>query len=122
MSPRIGMYPGGPHGAASGKEIHGPPHLLRVEEIGERIDRHYNQHRRRKRRNHLVLALALGVSLAGGVGLILGHLAHTTPEELAKEVEAEQNPDAGISKEVNRTLLELWKMEEVEAARARRGR
>jgi dihydrodipicolinate synthase/N-acetylneuraminate lyase len=68
------------------------------------------------------MALVMGISLAGGVGLILGHSAHTTPEELAKEVEAQQNPDAGISREVNRTLLELWKMEEVEAARARSGR
>ncbi|MFV1988639.1 MAG: hypothetical protein ACC682_15300 [Gemmatimonadota bacterium] len=122
MSTRIGMYPGGPRGAAPGTEIHGSPHLMRVEEIEELIGRRSSCHRQRNRRKHLIVALVLGTVLAGSFGLVVGRSAHTTPEELANEVVAKQNPEAGLSKQVNRTLLELWRMEEVEYARSRRGR
>ncbi len=98
------------------------PRLRRVEEIEKRIARCSSQHRRRKRRNRLVLALLLGVSAAGGLGLILGHSTHTTAEELMEALEVKPNPGSDISEEINRALLELWRMEEVEFARTRRSR
>ena len=122
MSHGIGIYPGGPHGAASGKEMQRPPRLMRVEEIEDGIARRSSRNGRRNRRNRLVLALLLGISAAGGLGLILGHSTHTTAEELMEALEVKRNPESGISQEMNRALLELWKMEDVEFARTRRGR
>ncbi len=122
MSQGIGIYAGGPHGEASGKEMQRLPRLRRVEEIEKRIARRSSQHRRRKRRNRLFLALLLGVSVAGGLGLILGHSTHTTAEELMEALEVKRNSGPAISEEINRALLELWRMEEVEFTRTRRRR
>ncbi len=122
MSQAIGIYPGGPHGAASVKEMQRPPRLMRVEEIEKRIARRSNRHGRRKRRNRLVLALLLVASAAGGLGLILGHSTHTTAEELTDALRVKRNPGPGSSEEINRVLRELWRMEEVEFARTRRSR
>ena len=122
MSHGIGTYLGGPQGAASVKEMRRPPRLMGVEEIEERIASRASQHGRRNRRKRLVLAFLLGISAAGGLGLILGHSTHTTPEEVAEALEVKRNPDSGISEEINRALLELWRMEEVEFARTRRSR
>ena len=122
MSQGIGIYPGGPHGTASVKKMQRPPRLMRVEEIEKRIARRSIRHGRRKRRNRLVLALLLGVSAAGGLGLILGRSAHTSAEELTEALEVKQKPGSDISEEINRALLELWRMEEVEFTRTRHSR
>jgi len=57
------------------------------------------------------------MALAGGGGFLLGLSSHRTAEEMATELTVSQNLNQAISKEVNRTLLELWKMEDVEALR-----
>jgi hypothetical protein len=51
-----------------------------------------------------------------------GVRSRRTQEELRADAEAgaRKELDVSISKEVNRTLLELWKMENVEALRNRR--
>ncbi len=122
MSQAIGIYPGGPHRAASVKEMQRPPRLMRVEEIEKRIARRSIRHGRRKRRNRLVLALLLGASAAAGLGLILGYSTHTTAKELTDALRVKRNPGSGISEEINRGLRELWRMEEVEFVRTRRSR
>lgn len=53
---------------------------------------------------------------------MLGYSTHTTAEELAEAQEVKRNPESGISEEINRALLELWRMDEVEFARTRRSR
>lgn len=67
----------------------------------------------------MAAGLALLLVVAFGVGTALGRSSHETQATLtAKETESRQR-DVDISSEVNRTLLQLWKMEDVEAARSR---
>lgn len=69
----------------------------------------------------MVLGVLLSVVVAGGVGLAMGLSSRRSAEEiLAQQRAAERPSDLQISREVNRTLLELWRMEEVEAQRNRR--
>lgn len=64
------------------------------------------------------MTLVLGSLLAGGVGVALGTRSRTTAEEALAEQQADRRPDRmDITREVNRTLLELWKMEDLEAIR-----
>lgn len=58
---------------------------------------------------------------AGSVGLYLGIQSHTSPRDISERAEDRRIRDLDISQEVNRTLLELWRMEELEAQRARGG-
>ena len=122
MSRGIGIYPGGPHSASSGREGQQPPRLMRVEEIEERLAHHSEQFRQRSRRKRLVLGLLFCVVAAGGLGLIVGHSTHTTPEELTEVLEANVKSESEFSELVDRTLMELWKMEELQIARTRGGR
>ncbi len=52
----------------------------------------------------------------GGGGLYLGFRAHCRSERLTAEHEAERRSSAtfGLTRETNRMLLELWRMEDVE--------
>jgi len=60
------------------------------------------------------------MTLGFAAGAALGLATHTTPEALTDAMDTERARDAEISREVNRLLLELWKMEDVEAARGSR--
>ncbi|MCH7534058.1 MAG: hypothetical protein IIB36_20175 [Gemmatimonadetes bacterium] len=64
----------------------------------------------------------MGVLISGGIGGAVGYSTHKTQEEVLKALEEERTPASTLSKETNRALLELWRMEDVEAARGRRGR
>lgn len=57
------------------------------------------------------------VVAAFAAGLALGLASHTTADAITAEQQAARIRDLGISSEVNRVLLELWKMEDVEHAR-----
>lgn len=63
------------------------------------------------------MGFAVATVLAAAIGAGIGFKAHATPEQLTMEQEINRQRDFNISKEVNRTLLELWKMEDVEALR-----
>jgi hypothetical protein len=65
------------------------------------------------------VGLFLIVAAAFALGVGLGRASHTTAEELTADRNVARARDQDISREVNRTLLELWKMEDVEAARNR---
>ena len=63
---------------------------------------------------------------AGSVGLYFGQRSHTTLEELRAEQEATAAPESGsleemgmsaVTGEVNRMLMELYKMEDIEYMR-----
>lgn len=122
MTPGIGIYPGGPHGTAFASQSQRPAYLPRVEEMEERKDRHFVRRVRRARRNRLAIGLALAVSVAGAFGFAIGKSSHTTAEGLMEAMEVEQDQASWLSDEINRTLLELWKMEDVEFSRSRRRR
>jgi hypothetical protein len=61
------------------------------------------------------LLAALGAAFLLGAGL--GRASHATPHEITEAREAARARDVDISSEVNRALLELWKMEDIEASR-----
>jgi hypothetical protein len=63
----------------------------------------------------ILIGLALGFAAGAGIGL----LTRTTSVELRQGLDSERARDAEISREVNRVLLELWRMEDVEAVRSR---
>jgi hypothetical protein len=121
MSSGIGVYPGGPHGPGPRDDAGRRPRLMRVEEIDALADRRAIQRGRRRRRNRVVIASVVALLIALVAGIALGRQAHRTVEEIV-ESQVESSVERAISAEVNRTLLELWKMEDVQYARNRPGR
>lgn len=112
-------FPGGPHHP-------GPSHRSghralppTVQELEERLGRRglARAHDRRLRRVRVCFSCA--AVLAAALGYTLGLASRTTPAELSEAVQAQHQLDADISREVNRTLLQLWKMEDFESARSR---
>ena len=118
MDGRIeGSFPGGPRRQDPGEPPRRSPPLRRVQEIEEGVSRRRLNSTRRKRSARTKAGWLLVLALAFGIGAALGRAGHATQEELTAAHEAARIRDQGISREVNRTLLELWKMEDVEAAR-----
>jgi fibrillarin-like rRNA methylase len=82
-----------------------------------RVSRRKLERSRARRARRVVLGFFVATVLAGSLGAYVGFASHTTPEELSDAQQAARKRDIDISSEVNRTLLELWKMEDVEALR-----
>ena len=72
---------------------------------------------RTRRTRRIALGFTLATIVAAGVGFSLGLRSAKTAEEAMQAQEAARRPDIDISSEVNRTLLELWKMEDFESIR-----
>ncbi len=72
---------------------------------------------RTRRTRRVALGFVGATIVAGTLGAYVGFSSHTTREELTEAQQAARQRDIDISSEVNRTLLELWKMEDVEALR-----
>jgi len=118
MDQRIsGSFPGGPRRSAPVPDRNGPPRLARVEDIESRLARARLKHGRRRRRRRVVAGFGVVLVFAGGIGVFAGMRGNSTRDELTAEQEAEQARNTDISSEVNRALLELWRMEDVEAFR-----
>lgn len=74
----------------------------------------------RARRSRRVALGFIGATIvAASAGAYVGMSSHTTREALTEAQRAARQRDIDISSEINRTLLELWKMEDVEALRNR---
>ncbi len=93
------------------------PRLDSVQELEERIaeTRLARAHTRRARRFRLCFACA--TILAGILGYSLGFASRRTSAESPHTNQAMHRRQFDLSKEVNRTLLELWKMEDFESVR-----
>ena len=113
-----GSYPGGPRRGAEvvGQErAEGAARVGRVEELEDRLGRASLRREQRRRARRVWSGLAIALALAGGVGLYLGYRTHQSSEELTDARNAvRQRSRLDASSEVNRVLLELWKMEDVE--------
>ena len=120
MAERItGSFPGGPRRSDEGDTLRRAPRLRTVEEIeAARSERTLTRSRIRRERTRL-LGLLFAMMLGFAAGVALGVATHTTPRELTDALDSSRVRDAEISREVNRVLLELWKMEAVEAVRGR---
>lgn len=118
MTERIeGSFPGGPTRRGPDEAPPPPLRIRRVSEIEARRSERVLGSARRKRRGRVAAGLVLAFGVAFALGLALGVASHTTPEELTAAREADRARDLKISGEVNRVLLELWKMEDLEHAR-----
>ncbi len=121
MSKISGMFPGGPKrpGDANkdGDQTETP--LRSGQDVEERIARGVGELKVRRRRRSTVIILAVAVVVAGVVGVYVGSQALVTPEELTEQARAER--EASELDDIAREVMdELWRMEEVEAARNRR--
>lgn len=118
MGDRIkGAFPGGPSRPGSGEEPARTPHLRRAEEIEAGIARRTLELSKRRRKGRVALGFMLAVLIAGLVGGYVGLESHRTQAELTEAQEVRRAEEVDLSAEVNRTLLQLWKMEDVEAVR-----
>lgn len=119
MSARIGgVFPGGPHRVGEGGSA--PPRIRGVADFTKAADGRRLERARARRRRRVVLGL-LAAMLAGGAGGVLAGLAFgPDPQGQARQNEEASSLDRAISREVNRTLLELWKMEDAERVGIRR--
>lgn len=68
------------------------------------------------------MGLVVAMAVAGIAGYVLGLQSHATATDIVAEQDAARAPRPSglaseLSSEVNRTLLELWRMEDVEAQR-----
>lgn len=112
-----GSYPGGPkrEGAPAGDAPERKPRLTSVEQIEERLGRASRARTRRKRTRRVWAGLVVLVAAAGGAGFLLGIRSHRSSEELTAVRNTPPPAQAfDPSFEMNRMLLELWKMEDDE--------
>lgn len=116
-----GSFPGGPTRRDTTPQRHGPVRMATVESLEEDRAARSLHRRRQARGRRVVWGFVLSLVAAGSLGMYLGIQSHRTPEEMSERAERRRSNDLDISKEVNRTLLELWRMEEIEAQRARGG-
>lgn len=119
-APIRSAFPGGPtNGPDAARRT--KPRLRGVAQLEEARARtaERRKHRARGRRTAVVLGAAALAAFSLGLGA--GFLHRATQETLTQGLRAAhtERTDMGISREVNRTLLELWKMEELEFARGR---
>lgn len=114
-----GNFPGGPTRRDTRSQRAGPVRTRSVERIEEARAARMVQHQQRARRKRIAWGFLAALILAGGAGLALGLESHSTAAGLSAAAEASRVKDLDISQEVNRTLLELWRMEDVEAQRGR---
>lgn len=70
----------------------------------------------RRRRRSKLIAIAVAVVVAGVAGVYLGLQAIVTPEELAEQARTEAEASE-LNDIVGDVMDELWRMEDVEAAR-----
>ena len=115
MEGRIrGSYPGGPRKGSPPPERSRAPRLSRVEEIEAGIARRSLRLSRRRKKRRLAVGLVAALLVSGGFGLLLGVRSHTTPAEIVARTRVSRKRDLDISREVNRTLLQLWQMEDLD--------
>jgi hypothetical protein len=110
-----GNYPGGPRrDRGDAEEGASPPRLERIEDIESRVGRKSRAHAERRRSRRVWSGFVVAVILAAGIGLYVGMVTHRTSEEITEERNDQRELQQDITRETNRVLLELWRMEDVE--------
>lgn len=118
-----GTFPGGPRKSVAAAERTAPARLGRVQQIEEQAARRYTRRGSRQRRKRLLYGFLSAVVVSGGVGMYMGLQSHTTLEEVrANEAAAAAGPAGSgeLSSVLNKAMMELWKVEDVECQRNRR--
>ncbi len=119
MSQIHGMYPGGPmhQGDSNQNGDRTEPHLRSGENVEAGISVAQGKLETRQRRRSRVIALAVAVAVAAATGVYVGLQA--APEELTEQARTEKKTSE-LDAIVRDVMGELWRMEEIEAARNRR--
>lgn len=117
--PIRGRYPGGPRRPRDGETSRPPTHVPTVAEIEAGIAQRTRAAERQARRRRVWFGFLVSLILAGCIGFGVGRAVREPTAEIALPQGARSGMDKQISKQVNRTLLELWKMEDVEYARGK---
>ena len=110
-------YPGGPRreGASDAQAGAGStPRLHTVGELEAGRGRRSRARERRRRVRRVWSGLVLAVTVSAGVGLFLGLRSHRTSEQITDERNDTRAQQQELTRETNRVLLELWRMEDVE--------
>ena len=117
MSQIQGMFPGGPRHPGDTSEPRG---ILRPGEDVEAgiTDRAIDAKAHRKRRSMLIAVGAFAILAVAG-GIYMGIQAQPTPEQIMEEQRTEGGADE-LDDLARKVVGELWRMEEIEAARNRR--
>lgn len=118
-NPMKGSWPGGPSRSGEAEPLGRKPRLDSAESIDARAADRAQRHKHRRSARRKAILLAASMVAAGGVGWLMGVQSKQSPESirLSQERERRAESDRFISSEVNRTLLQLWRMEDIEAAR-----
>ena len=112
------MFPGGPHRQDDAKQERErtETRLRSGEDLEAGITARNSQLKASGRRRSTVIALTVAVVVAGLTGVYIGLQARVTPEEVAERERIEK--EVSDLDELARDVMgELWRMEEVEAAR-----
>ena len=118
MDDRIGgSFPGGPHRVAPGHGKESRPLPDTVRELEERITRRRLARARLRRVRRIRLCFLCATLLAAVMGYAVGFATRTRRADLLRATDEGWQLDTQLSKQVNRTLLELWKMEDFESVR-----
>lgn len=118
MDGRIeGSFPGGPTRRGSDATATRVPRLRRVRDIETSLAQSAMRRVRGRRRGRAYAGWAITLVVAFAVGIGLGLAGHRSAEDLTAEQQAARDKDRAISSEVNRVLVELWRMEDIEHAR-----
>jgi hypothetical protein len=110
-----GSYPGGPkRDRGDAGEGARTPRLERIEVVEARAGRKSRARAERNRVRRVWSGFIVAVILAAGIGLYVGMVTHRTSEEITRERNDQRELQQDITRETNRVLLELWRMEDVE--------
>ena len=116
-----GMFPGGPvrPGDANQEGDGAETRLRSGEDVEARIAGGQGELKTRWRRRSKLIAIAVVVVVAGVAGVYVGLQAIVTPEELTERARMEEEASE-LGDIVDDVMGELWRMEDIEAARDRR--
>jgi hypothetical protein len=114
-----GSFPGGPRKSVPATQRTAPPKLESVQEFEERRARSRVRRTHKARARRMLYGLVVSAALSGGVGVLLGVRSHTTVEQVREQdtVERATTAQDELNRQVNRTLVELWNMEDVQVDR-----
>ncbi len=123
MEGRIsGSFPGGPRKRVAAAERTSTPRLRRVEDIEELAVGQHIRRTRDRRRRRILYTVLVSVAISGATGWYWGIQNRSSVEEVRAQMAAQRAAESGgdmsdLSSEVNRAMLELWRMEDVEYQR-----
>ncbi|MDT8369007.1 MAG: hypothetical protein RQ745_07350 [Longimicrobiales bacterium] len=92
----------------------GPRRPTSTEERHDRRTARYRKRLRRQRLAYRIAVVGIATAAAVGIGYLLGEQARVDPHGSREGAREQMTTEELINSELNRVLLELWKMEELE--------